>query len=84
MIKGINHTMIELSDTGNEYYERAILIIRPVYASAQRAVLEQEARRMLKNMDAPAILHRRKPYLRPMLIGIGCLVTGLLTGFFLH
>ena len=39
---------------------------------------------MLKNMDAPAILHRRKPYLRPMLIGIGCLVTGLLTGFFLH
>lgn len=50
MIKGINHTMIELSDTGNEYYERAILIIRPVYASAQRAVLEQEARRMLKNM----------------------------------
>ena len=40
MIKGINHTMIELNETGNEYYERALLIVKPEYASVARAVLE--------------------------------------------
>ena len=45
MIKGINHTMIELNDTENEYYERAILIVKPEYASVQRAILEDEAKK---------------------------------------
>ena len=56
MVKGINHSIIEVNETGSEYYERAILIIRPEYASAQRAVLEDEARRMLRDMDVPSAL----------------------------
>ena len=42
MLRGINHTVIEVNETENDYYERAILIIRPEFASAQRAVLENE------------------------------------------
>ena len=56
MIKGINHSIIEVSDTGNEYYERAILIIKPEYASAQRTVLEDEAKRMLSEFDVPSAI----------------------------
>lgn len=84
MIKGIHHTMIELSDTGSEYYERAILIVKPTYASAQRTVLEQEARRMLKQLDAPSAFRRQKFFLRPLLIGTVCLLTGLFTGLFMR
>ena len=56
MLRGINHTVIEVNETGNEYYERAILFVRPEYASAQRAVLEDEARKMLKRLDAPSAI----------------------------
>ncbi len=84
MIKGVNHTIIELSDTGSEYYERAILIIKPVYASVQRAVLEQEARRMLKKMEAPSVLHSQKRWRPLLLTALAGILSGLLVGFFLH
>ena len=61
MLKGINHSVIEVNDTGNEYYERAILMIRPEYASAQRAVLEREAKKMLRSMDAPSSVKMPAP-----------------------
>ncbi len=84
MIKGINHTIIELSETGNEYYERALLIIRPAYASVQRAILEEEARKMLKNMDAPSILRSKKGKFRLLLLCAGCILLGLMAGVLLR
>ena len=60
MIKGINHSIIEVNDTGNEYYERAILIIKPEYASVQHDILEKEARKILSEMDAPSSLKKTK------------------------
>ena len=33
MIKGINRQVIEIMDTGNLYYERALLVVRPEFAS---------------------------------------------------
>ena len=46
MIKGINRSIIEVLDTGSVYYERALLVIKPEYASAQRELLEQEAKKL--------------------------------------
>ena len=51
MIKGISHQIIEVTDTNNKYYERALLVLRPEYASISREVLEKEAVKLLKNMD---------------------------------
>ena len=51
MIKGISHQIIEVSDTNNKYYERALLVLRPEYASISNEVLEREAKKMLKDMD---------------------------------
>lgn len=53
MIKGINRTVIEVTDTGNLYYERALLVLRPEYANVQRTLLEKEAKKMLTAMSAP-------------------------------
>ncbi|MGN1457205.1 MAG: hypothetical protein ACI4XP_04525 [Acutalibacteraceae bacterium] len=60
MIKGINHSIIEVNNTGSEYYERAILIIKPEYASVQHDILEQEARKILGEMGVPSSLKRNK------------------------
>ncbi len=56
MIKGINNSVIEVSDIGNKYYNRAILFLRPEYANTQKNLLEKEARKILKNMDTPSKL----------------------------
>ena len=31
MIKGINRQVIEVTETGNAYFERALLVVRPSY-----------------------------------------------------
>ena len=86
MIKGINHTMIEVHETGNEYYERAILIIKPEYASVQRTILEEEARRMLKELDAPSAIRSSRFRWRWAILvtgaaAIGSLITWIICSY---
>lgn len=80
MIKGINHQMIELSQTDNMYYERAFLIVKPEYAQIHRDILEKEARKMLKDINATSVMKKRNVFLRfglQILIGaaVGVLCT---------
>ena len=63
MIKGINRQVIEVLDAGNIYYERALLVVRPEFAAAQREVLEKEARHMLGKMRAPSAIKKKKAFL---------------------
>ena len=78
MIKGINHSIIEINDTDNEYYERAILVIKPEYASAQRSILENEAKRMLRELDAPSVMKSRTGKLRFIIAMAVSAITGAL------
>jgi hypothetical protein len=59
MIKGINRAIIEVTDTGNVYYERALLVLRPEYTDVQRGLLEKEAKKMLISMQAPSAIKKR-------------------------
>ncbi len=59
MVRGISRQIIEVPDTGNIYYEKAYLVVKPEFSHAQRAVLEKEARRVLRTMDAPSALKQK-------------------------
>lgn len=59
MIKGVNRHVIEVTETESEYYERALLVIKPEYASMERDLLEREARKVLKELGAPSSMKRR-------------------------
>ena len=82
MIKGVSRQIIELKDTGSLYYEKAWLVVKPQYASAQESLLLEEARKMLRKAD---ILSSMKPkrqirqYILPALAAsfIGALVSFL-------
>lgn len=63
MIKGINHCIIEVTETGSTYYERALLFLKPEYASVQREVLEKEAKKLLRKSDAPSIVKKGRSFL---------------------
>lgn len=67
MIKGINRQIIEVTKTDNLYYERALLVVRPQFTGAERQILEREARKMLREMNAPSILKSKKQLLRRIL-----------------
>ncbi len=67
MIKGINRSIIEVVDTGSLYYERALLVIKPEYACAQRDILEKEAKKLLENMGEPSSLKRGNKRLKMIL-----------------
>ena len=58
MIRGVSRQIIEVQDTGNAYYERAYLVVKPEYASVESQLLEREARGGLKNMGAPSGMKR--------------------------
>ena len=80
MIKGVNRQIIEISKTGNIYYEKAILVVRPQYRDAQQALLEKQAQKMLKEMKAPSAIRKRSMFiyyaLRVLIpAGVGALVT---------
>jgi hypothetical protein len=63
VIKGVNRHVIEVTETENEYYERALLVVKPEYASVERELLEKEARKVLKELGAPSAIRRRNRFL---------------------
>ena len=53
MIKGINRQIIEIGETGNLYFERAFLFVRPGVEEADDHRLKTEARKMLEKLTKP-------------------------------
>ena len=60
MIRGISRQIIEVSKTRNEYFERALFFVNPIFSDAERAVLEREARKMLRELGVPTATARRR------------------------
>ena len=54
MVRGVSRQIIEVPDTGNIYYEKAYLVVKPEFSDAERTLLEKEAKRVLRSMDAPS------------------------------
>lgn len=62
MIKGINHKVIEVTDTDSVYYERAWLLVSPQYEEAEEAVLRREAKKLLSAIGTPSSIKGRRTF----------------------
>ena len=87
MIKGVNRQIIEVTDTGNIYYERAILFVRPEYRSSSYEKLNSEASDLVKKYKAPSAINSGKmifSHILRLLIsaGIGSILTIILLSLF--
>lgn len=58
MIRGVNKNVIEISDTGNECFERAILFVRPELIPQDNDQLRKRAKDYLSGM-------RLRPWFHP-------------------
>lgn len=59
MIKGVNRHIIEVTNTENAYYERALLVLRPEYSNVERELLEKEAKKLIRDMQAPSSIKKK-------------------------
>ena len=47
MVKGINRQVLELSDTGSRYFEKALFFVKPEFSRESEAVLRKSALRAI-------------------------------------
>ena len=60
MIKGINRQIIEVNDTGNPYYEKAFLVVKPEYKETQEEIFLKHAKKMLSQFSAPSVISKKR------------------------
>lgn len=61
MVRGVNKNVIEISDTGNDCFERAILFVRPDSADCDADSLRRRATSYLSGIRAnPRLFSRGK------------------------
>lgn len=60
MVRGTNKRIIEINDTQNPYFERAVLYLKDSQADSCKKTLESQAQHFLGSIRAP-LLHRRPP-----------------------
>lgn len=46
-MRGVNKLIVEIKDTENEYFDRAILFVKPGMATAEQSELDKSARKLL-------------------------------------
>ncbi len=54
MVKGVNRQIIEINDTGNNYFEKALLFVAPGRSDTPNAKLKVEAKHYLLSLSAPS------------------------------
>ena len=82
MIKGVNRQIIEVMDTGNPYFERAMLVVRTGYTDTEAGRLREEAQKLLRRAGGYTGLkrQRRQRTIRATLFGLGAGSIGALLG----
>ena len=87
MIKGVNHQIIEVRQTGHPYFERALFFVHGAYAEKSEAELTGQANTYLKSADAYQGIKEARVmrwFKRCALVVLGAfigLAAGILVGF---
>jgi len=60
MLKGVNRQIIEIGDTGNIYFEKALLFVRPTFSDSHQSTLSREARELIGSAGGYTGLRMRR------------------------
>jgi len=85
LVKGVNKNIIEITDTGSDCFERAILFVRPDKESSDKEQLRTSAMRYLQGLRLRrGILPGRKLWLLALKYGAALAVGAVLASVFLR
>ena len=85
MAKVVNRQVLEIHDTGTEYFEKAMFFVKPEYSTMSEKRLTQSAGTMLKNIPSVPQTRKEKKKSRLLLAakltaaaGAGAAITALI------
>ena len=59
MIKGVNKQVLEISETQNGFFEKAIFFVKPEYSGMGEGRLKESARKEMENAGKPPLRRYR-------------------------
>ena len=75
MIKGVNRQVIEVTDLGSIYYEKAWLVVRPPYTKVSQTILDKEAKGVLGDIAPPSAMKvKRNVLFWALRLGVSALI----------
>ncbi|MBD5114314.1 MAG: hypothetical protein HDT46_03800 [Ruminococcaceae bacterium] len=75
-MRGVNKLIVEIKDTENEYFDRAILFLKPDKAITAQSELDQSARRLLSAVkNGTPYKKKRRVWIPLCIIGAALTVT---------
>lgn len=85
MIKGVNHQVVEVSETDCDYFERILFFVKPEYASVSEGKIRERAGIIAGSTDKapPTKIKRNKltEILKFSLVALAGLVAGLVVSY---
>lgn len=60
MIKGINRQVVEVTETGCEYFEKIMFFVKPEYISVSESKIRERAGKIASGAGAPPITKVKK------------------------
>ena len=80
MIKGINRQVVEVKETGSEYFERILFFVKPEYASVSEGKIRERAGLIAGRGEKPPVTKHKKGKYAELGRSVLCLLAGALIG----
>jgi hypothetical protein len=82
MIKGVNKQVLEINETQNGFFEKAIFFVKPEYSGLSEGKLKESARLEIERAGKPPLSARdRRKGFRNTLRYVACVAVGIIAGY---
>ena len=85
MVKGVNRQVLEIHETGSEYFEKALFFVRPEFSMENEGKLKSKALSSVQNLSAVPKTRTQKLKSRALVFvemavsaGVGAIITALI------
>lgn len=85
MVKGVNRQVLEILDTGCEYFEKALFFVKPEYSAEKESKLKGSAMKSIRNSAGVPKTRKQKIKSRAYFLaemaasaGVGAIITALI------
>lgn len=85
MVKGVNRQVLEIHETGCEYFEKALFFVKPEYSTAKENKLKGSAMKSIRNSAGVPKTRKQKIKSRAFFLaemaasaGVGAVITAMI------
>ena len=81
MLKGVNKQVLEIAQTENGFFEKAIFFVKPEYTGMSEGRLRESARKEMEKTGRPPLSgYKRRDKTKIIMVLCGCFAAGIITG----